>query len=38
MGTFSFSATAEAGGSLNQYSLGKWDQAELSAGKYIVRG
>ena len=36
MGTFSFSATAEAGGSLNQYSLGKWDQAELSAGKYIV--
>ncbi len=36
LGTFSFVGTAEAGGSLDEYELGRWDQAELTPGKYIV--
>lgn len=36
MGTFSFSPTAEAGGTFISFHLGFWDQAELSPGKYIL--
>lgn len=35
MGTFTFSTTAEAAGTLT-HTLGKWDQAELTPGKYVA--